>query len=124
MKAVRAAGSRPDPVSTGAFDQWFGRFSPNGQWVAYTSNEPGQYEVFVQRFPKAGGRWKVSSGGGFQPVWNHNGKELFYLAPDGKLMAADVTATESTFTPGPPRAAVSNARERCDGQSARITQSL
>ena|SRR5688572_7624639 len=60
--------------------------------------------VFVARFPKAGRVWKVSTGGGFQPIWHPNGKEVFYLAPDGELMAASVTTTDTNFTSGSPRA--------------------
>ena len=100
IKAVRATGHE-DAISEGPFDHWFGRVSPDGRWIAYTSNELGQYEVFVQRFPKASGYFKVSSGGGFQPIWNRHGGELFYLAPDGKLMVAQV-ATDSGFKPLPP----------------------
>ena len=102
--ALRAAGARAEPFTKGSADQWFGRFSPDGRWIAYTSNELGQYEVFVERFPKAGGRWKISNGGGFQPVWGPTGEEVFYLAPDGKLMAAAVTAAGSAFSASPPRA--------------------
>ena len=67
------------------------RFSPDERWVAYTSNETGRWEVFVDRFPGAGVHQQVSYGGGAHPVWRRDGKELFYAAPDGKLMAVTVT---------------------------------
>jgi serine/threonine protein kinase len=68
-----------------------GRFSPDGKWVAYSSNESGKWEIYVTSFPEARGKWQVSSGGGEQARWRGDGKELFYLSPDGKLMAAPVT---------------------------------
>jgi Tol biopolymer transport system component/tRNA A-37 threonylcarbamoyl transferase component Bud32 len=72
-----------------------GKFSPNGKWVAYVSNESGKWEVYVTSFPGARGPWRVSTGGGEQPRWAADGREIFYLA-DGKLMAAPVS-TEAAF---------------------------
>jgi Tol biopolymer transport system component len=68
-----------------------GQFSPDGHWVAYGSNETGSWEVYVTSFPEPRGKWQVSSGGGQQPRWRGDGKELFYLSPDGKMMAVPVT---------------------------------
>lgn len=68
------------------------QFSPDGQWMAYASNETGSMEVYVSRFPGANGKWQVSSAGGQEPRWRADGKELFYLSPEGKMMAAEVTA--------------------------------
>ncbi len=68
-----------------------GQFSPDGKWVAYASNETGKWEIYVTSFPEARGRWQVSTGGGEQPRWRGDGKELFYLSSDGKIMAASVT---------------------------------
>jgi eukaryotic-like serine/threonine-protein kinase len=68
-----------------------GQFSPEGKWVAYASNETGKWEIYVTSFPDARGRWQISSGGGEQPRWRGDGKELFYLSLDGKMMAAPVT---------------------------------
>jgi serine/threonine protein kinase/Tol biopolymer transport system component len=68
-----------------------GQFSPDGKWVAYASNESGRWEIYVTSFPDARGRWQVSSGGGEQPRWRGDGKELFFLSSDGKMMAAPVT---------------------------------
>ena len=69
-----------------------GQFSPDGKWVAYASNEGGKWEIYVTSFPEARGKWQVSSGGGEQPRWRADGKELFYLSSDGKIMAVPVTA--------------------------------
>jgi Tol biopolymer transport system component len=66
------------------------QFSPDAHWVAYASNESGKWEIYVSAFPDPGGNWKVSSAGGSEPRWRRDGKELFYLAPDGKLMAVAV----------------------------------
>ena len=67
------------------------QFSPDEKWVAYASNETGKWEIYVTSFPEARGRWQVSTGGGEQPRWRRDGKELFYLSSDGKMMAAPVT---------------------------------
>jgi eukaryotic-like serine/threonine-protein kinase len=80
-----------------------GRFSPDDRWIAYASNETGRWEVFVEPFPPSGSRWQVSTDGGSQPLWRRDGRELFFLAPDRKLMAVSVTPGD-TFTRGTPRA--------------------
>ena len=68
-----------------------GQFSPDGKWVAYASNESGKWEIYVTSFPEPRGKWQVSAGGGEQPRWRGDGKELFYISSDGKIMAAPVT---------------------------------
>ncbi len=77
------------------------RFSPDGKWVAYASNESGRWEIYVTSFPEAHGKWQVSSAGGDQPRWRGDGKELFYLSSDSKLMAAPVK-TGANFDAGTP----------------------
>jgi eukaryotic-like serine/threonine-protein kinase len=77
------------------------RFSPDGKWVAYASNESGREEIYVTSFPGAQGKWQVSNAGGEQPKWRSDGKELFYLAPDRKMMAVPVTAG-ANFDAGTP----------------------
>jgi len=81
---------KPYPFMKTTFGVSHGQFSPDGRWVAYSSNESGKWEVFVAPFPGPGGNWQVSTAGGSEPRWRRDGKELFYLAPDGKLMAVDV----------------------------------
>ncbi len=82
---------QPKPVfQSSAFDQGAASFSPDGRFVACTSNESGHYEIWVQSFPPSGEKLMVSSGGGFFPLWQGNGKELFYLTADGKVMAAEI----------------------------------
>jgi eukaryotic-like serine/threonine-protein kinase len=77
------------------------QFSPDGKFVAYSSSETGNWEVYVSPFPGFGSKWQVSRGGGEEPRWRRDGKELFYLAQDGKLMAVDVK-TGAGFEAGPP----------------------
>jgi len=66
------------------------QFSPDGKFVAYASNETGDWEVYVSPFPEASSKWMVSQGGGAEPRWRADGKELFYVSPEGKLMVAGV----------------------------------
>ncbi len=89
--------------SSGNEDQ--GQFSPDGHWVAYTSNESGLSEIYAIPFPPSpsGGRWLVSKGGGVMPRWRRDGKELFYISPDSQMMAVDVTANP-VFKSGEPHA--------------------
>ena len=90
-------------VATPADDR-HGRFSPDMRWLAYASNESGQYEVYVRRFPSGEGKWQVSTQGGVQPEWRRDGRELFYLAPDGNLVAATITHADIGFETKPPHA--------------------
>jgi eukaryotic-like serine/threonine-protein kinase len=80
-----------------------GRFSPDSRWVAYYSAESGRSEVYVVPFPVASRRWQVSSAGGTLSRWGRDGKELFYLARDNRLMAVTVEYHGSEFKAGPPR---------------------
>ena len=80
-----------------------GRFSPDGKWIAYSSNESGRWEIYVTSFPEAHGKWQVSNSGGDQARWRGDGKELFYLSTDNKIMAVPVK-TGSNFDAGTPTA--------------------
>jgi Tol biopolymer transport system component len=95
--ALPLTGERkPFAVLQGRFDEIQGQFSPDGRWLAYSSNESGRYEIFVQTFPVTGGKWQVSVAGGLQPRWRGDGKELFYVAPDNRLMAAPIRVAAGT----------------------------
>jgi serine/threonine protein kinase/dipeptidyl aminopeptidase/acylaminoacyl peptidase len=94
---------KPIPFLQSEFQELDGRFSPNGRWIAYDSNESGKREVYVQPFPASAGKWQISTNGGSDPIWRPDGKELFYLATDGKIMAEPVKS-DATFEPGIPKA--------------------
>jgi dipeptidyl aminopeptidase/acylaminoacyl peptidase len=83
-------GSKAAPYIRAPRKQVSGRFSPDSQWVAYASDQSGQFEIYIQRAASNQARWQISNLGGTEPVWRANGKELFYLAPDGKLMAVEI----------------------------------
>ena len=85
-------GSEPREVVVlqSQYTQTEGQFSPDGTWVVFGSNESGRPEVFVQSFPEGRGRTQVSTAGGSQVRWSGDGKEIFYVAPDGKMMAASI----------------------------------
>ncbi|HEX6186735.1 MAG TPA: protein kinase [Pyrinomonadaceae bacterium] len=93
---------KPYVVLQTQFNETHGRFSPDNRWLAYVSNESGRNEVYVQSFPTSGGKWQVSTTGGAQPHWRADGKELFYMTPDRKLMAVDVNSQQS-FAVGAPK---------------------
>jgi serine/threonine protein kinase len=90
------------------FDERWGQFSPDGRWVAYMSNESGRDEIYVRPFMEdgpgqaGGGQWQVSVAGGSFPLWRTDGKELYYLSPDGKLIAAPIQVQGATLEPGAP----------------------
>jgi Tol biopolymer transport system component len=94
------------PIADSTFSEMHGQVSPDGRYFAYTSNESGQFEVYVRPFPPGdgrGGKWLVSSGGGSQPRWRGDGKEIFYLDSGHRMMAADVSTEPGfkTATPHP-----------------------
>lgn len=91
------------PLIQGSANELWAEVSPDGRWVAHDSDESGQFEVYVR--PLAGvGRWQVSSGGGSQPLWSRDGRELFYRRPDGAVMSVPVTTGPGGFEAGGPRA--------------------
>jgi Tol biopolymer transport system component len=101
LMLLPVAGGAPVPLLTSKADETNGQFSPDGKWVAYASDESGAWEIYVTSFPGMAGKWQVSRGGGSEPRWRGDGKELFYIAPNGMLMAVPVNA-ESAFATGTP----------------------
>jgi Tol biopolymer transport system component len=96
--------NKPVPVATSIYDEVQGQFSPDGRWVAYASNESSRYEIYIRSFPGSDVKRQVSAGGGVTPRWRHDGHELFYVAPDNRMMAApiQVAADGRTLSPGAP----------------------
>ncbi len=90
----------PVPVLATPFTEMSPAFSPNGRWLAYSSNETGADEIYVVPFPNTGaGKWAISAGGGTEPLWSHRGDELFYRDASGDLVAVEVH-TNPTFSLG------------------------
>ncbi len=118
------AGDRtPSVLLKTPFREAYGEFSPDSRWVAYHSEESGRMEIYVRPFvpplvppsaagtlrlrsgqaaEAAGGQWQVSTAGGVYPSWRPDGKELYYLNPQGAMMAAPITVTGAKFAPGAP----------------------
>jgi Tol biopolymer transport system component len=94
---------QPEPFLKTPFEEKQAQFSPDGRWVAYCSDESGKDEVYVQSFPVPGNKALISVGGGRRPRWRRDGKELFYLSDDGRIMVLDIKAG-STLTASIPRA--------------------
>jgi len=95
---------KPFPFLRTGFNELLGQFSPDGHWVAYTSDESGRYETYVAAFPGPGGKRQASSAGGFVPRWRADGKELFYVALDGRLMSAELALKGTALELGGVRA--------------------
>ncbi|MCA1576165.1 MAG: hypothetical protein LC794_02220 [Acidobacteria bacterium] len=93
---------QPYPFLQTQFGETFARFSPNGRWVAYTSDETGPRELFVQSFPAGRGKWQISRAGSGPPEWRADGKELFYVSVD-KRMAVDVKTDGDAFEASTPK---------------------
>ena len=87
----KAGTSKPVPFIATAFNEEFPRFSPDGKWVAYQSDESGRNEIYIASFPNPSTKRQISNGGGIRPRWNPNGKELFFITPDQKMMSAEIT---------------------------------
>jgi Tol biopolymer transport system component len=97
-----ADGKRTPLLQTPA-NEVQGRISPDGRWLAYASDESGRFEVYVQPLPLTGVKWQLSTDGGTQPVWKNDGRELFFVAADSRLMAVSVS-TSAGFVADTPRA--------------------
>jgi Tol biopolymer transport system component len=95
---------KPQPFLQSKFDEQQARFSPDGRWIAYMSNESGRFEVYVQPFPGPGGKWQISNDGGMSPVWAPNGGELFYITST-RLMRVAVTTRPGFSASAPQRLA-------------------
>jgi eukaryotic-like serine/threonine-protein kinase len=102
------ADQKPIPFLRSEFDELLGQISPDGHWMAFTSDRSGRREVYVRPFPRGDGEWTISIAGGQAPRWKGDSKELFFEATDGKMMAVPVTkavpGAKAVFEPGTPLA--------------------
>jgi Tol biopolymer transport system component len=96
-------GGKPVPYLREPYNEKQGQFSPDGRSIAYSSDETGSYQVYVQSFPAGAGKFRVSTAGGTQPRWRRDGKEIYYISADGKLTAVDVK-TAPRYEAGAPQA--------------------
>ena len=103
VEALSVPEGKSSSVLHTPFNEVQGTLSPDSRWLAYASDESGRFEVFVQPFPPTGTKRLVSSDGGIEPRWRSDGRELFYLSPDRRLMAVP-TETTPRFEPGKPEA--------------------
>ena len=92
-----AMGGKATPVADSDAAEKCGHLSRDGRWIAYASGKAGDDEVYVQAFPPSGARWQVSRSGGRQPQWAPDGRQIFYISPDKKLIAVDVDGSTSRF---------------------------
>jgi eukaryotic-like serine/threonine-protein kinase len=93
----------PKPFVNTPFVEVKPAFSPDGRWLAYQSDESGNFEVYVRPFPGPGGKWQISTGGGHLPKWSRNGNDLFYVTDDNRIMVAKYTASGESFHLEKPR---------------------
>jgi eukaryotic-like serine/threonine-protein kinase len=100
---VEAEGDRkPYPYLATRFNEYWPQISPDGRWMAYTSDQPGQNEIVVESIPAGKGRWQISTEGGGWSVWRRDGKELFY-SQGTKIMAVPMHLTETSVENGKPQ---------------------
>ena len=112
--ALPQGGDRkPMPILQDSFRSRQASFSPDARWIAYVSNESGRDEVYVRGFPSGEGKWLISSNGGTRPSWRRDGRELFYMSPEGMLTAVEIASGASGIRPGAARPLI-----HTDGASA------
>jgi Tol biopolymer transport system component len=95
-------GGKPLRLVDSPLDQWHANFSPDGRFIAYTSNESGRYDVYAATLPVADRTFPISTSGGYEPRWRADGREIYYLSEDRTLMAVPVASGSNPFgTPRP-----------------------
>ena len=99
LELVPREGGKSTPLQKDRGNQVNGQISPDGKWMAYASDESGTWEIYVTTFPAGAGKWQVSRGGGTEPRWRGDGKEVFYLAPAGMMTSVPVS-TVGAFSTG------------------------
>jgi eukaryotic-like serine/threonine-protein kinase len=101
LQLVDVATGKMTPLMANNASETNGMISPDGKWVSYNSNETGTWEIYVTTFPGAQGKWQISRGGGTEPRWRGDGKEIYYIDPKGMLTVVSVS-TQGTFSAGTP----------------------
>jgi len=114
----RPVPGTPRPVLRSAASEDSPAFSPDGRWLAYSSSETGQAEVYVQAVGDERDRWQVSRGGGAAPVWSHDGRQMFYQGPERRVMVVDVAVTAGAVVTSLPRRWAAWSLVEGDGQYA------
>jgi Tol biopolymer transport system component len=94
---------KPEPFLQTPFDERHASFSPDGRWMAYSSNESGSFQVYVRAFPDKGGKWQISNSGGMYPRWSRNGHDLFFRTEDSQIMVAGYIVKGDSFVADKPR---------------------
>ena len=95
---------KPFPYVRSEYTKSSAKLSPSGQWLVYVSDESKRNEVYVQTFPERGGKWQISTNGGNFPVWSRDGRELYFLSADRKMMAVEVKGSGKSLQAGVPKA--------------------
>jgi Tol biopolymer transport system component len=114
------ADRKAKPFLQTPFNEVLARFSPDGRWIAYVSNESGADEVYVVPFPGAVGKWQISTAGGRVPIWTRGGREIVYQTPTDEIMAVEVRSAP-TFQAGIPRALFKASIQRPPGAQFDVT---
>jgi serine/threonine-protein kinase len=95
---------QPEDLAQSVFAHaWGPAFSPDGRWLAYSSNESGTSQIYVRAFPDRGSRWQVSTAGGSMPLWSPGRRDMYFRSPDNQIMIADYSVKADSFQPGKPR---------------------
>ena len=84
---------KPSPLAQMTYDERGGEFSPDGRWIVYESNESGRFEIYLRSFPTGDSKWTISTGGGTQPRWRRDSREIYYVAQDARMMAVSLTVS-------------------------------
>ena len=100
----QGGGRKPYPYLRTEFTEGQAKLSPNGKWLAYRSDETKRSEIYVMTFPNPGGKWQISTGGGTNPAWSRDGRELFFVSTDNKMMAVETKGTGDRLEAGVPQA--------------------
>ena len=115
IEAYSVLDHKTFPVVASADSDMQGHVSPDGKWIAYSTIGAGRHEVYVQRFPTSSERWQISGGGGGMPAWSRDGRQLFYVTPDGKMMAASVHPSGDQFVADAPRVLFTTGMRQLSG---------